>query len=210
MQKSKVNMWDERYASEGYFYGKEPNDFLKENVQLIRSGESVLCLAEGEGRNAVFIAGTVKSTQVTAVDSSKVGLDKTKALALEKGVSIETMHADLSEFDFGRDKWDVIVSIWCHLPSELRKKVHAAAVRGLKSGGRFILEAYTPDQLKHATGGPKSVDMLMQLSALKEELAGLDFVIGRECEREIHEGQGHFGLSAVVQVVAQNTRDSGL
>ncbi|NBX18961.1 MAG: class I SAM-dependent methyltransferase [Proteobacteria bacterium] len=196
-------MWDERYSSQDYFYGKQPNDFLRDNIQLIQNGESVLCLAEGEGRNAVFIAGEVKSAHVTAVDSSKAGLEKTKALAQEKGVNVETVHADLSDFDLGQDKWDVIVSIWCHLPSELRKMVHAGAVKALKSGGRLILEAYTPDQLRHGTGGPKSVDMLMQLSILKEELAGLDLVTGRECEREIHEGQGHSGLSAVVQVVAR-------
>lgn len=196
-------MWDDRYSSQVYFYGKEPNDFLKDNIQLIRSGDSVLCLAEGEGRNAVFIASTVTPAQVTAVDASKAGLQKTKTLAQEKGVCVETVHADLSDFDLGQNKWDVIVSIWCHLPSELRKKVHAAAVKALKSGGRLVLEAYTPDQLRHGTGGPKSVDMLMQLSTLTEELEGLDFVIGRECEREIHEGQGHSGLSAVVQVVAQ-------
>ena len=148
----------------------------------------------------------MKYELVTAVDASKVGLEKTKALAREQNVQIETVHADLAQYDLGIEQWDVIVSIWCHLPADLRRKVHAAVVRALKPNGRFILDAYTPDQLKHGTGGSKALDMLMQLSELKNELSGLDFKIGRECERDVQEGQGHFGLSAVVQVIAQKTK----
>jgi SAM-dependent methyltransferase len=196
-------MWDERYSGREYFYGKEPNDFLREQISIVNPGERVLCLAEGEGRNAVFIAGVSANLHVVALDASATGLAKTKELAAERNVSVSTVHADLAEFDLGLEEWDVVVSIWCHLPSALRKQVHAAVVRALKPGGRLILEAYTPDQLKHGTGGPKSVDMLMQLNDLKSELAGLEVVIGRECERDIHEGQGHQGLSAVVQVVAK-------
>ncbi|MFZ9519423.1 MAG: class I SAM-dependent methyltransferase [Silvanigrellaceae bacterium] len=196
-------MWDERYSGREYFYGKEPNDFLREQISLVNPSERVLCLAEGEGRNAVFIAGAVGQAEVVAVDGSAAGLEKTKILAAERNVSVHTVHADLAEFDLGLEEWDVVVSIWCHLPSALRKHVHAAVVRALKPGGRLILEAYTPDQLNHGTGGPKSLDMLMQLSDLKSELAGLEVVIGRECERDIHEGQGHQGLSAVVQLVAK-------
>jgi len=199
-------MWDERYSGREYFYGKEPNDFLKDNIDLVKAGDSVLCLAEGEGRNAAFIARSQSSAHVTAVDASKVGLEKTKALAREQNVQIETVHADLAQYDLGIEQWDVIVSIWCHLPADLRRKVHAAVVRALKPNGRFILDAYTPDQLKHGTGGSKALDMLMQLSELKNELSGLDFKIGRECERDVQEGQGHFGLSAVVQVIAQKTK----
>lgn len=195
-------MWDERYAGKDYFYGKEPNDFLKENIGHISPSEHVLCLAEGEGRNAVYIAKSSTTALVTAVDASQVGLEKTKQLAREKGVRVQTLLADLNEFDMGSEQWDVIVSIWCHLPSELRRKVHANIVRALKPGGRLILEAYTPGQLKHGTGGPKAPDMLMQLVELQTEFAGLEFIVGREIERDIHEGQGHRGLSAVVQVLA--------
>lgn len=195
-------MWDERYAGKDYFYGKEPNDFLKENIGHISPSEHVLCLAEGEGRNAVYIAKSSTTALVTAVDASQVGLEKTKQLAREKGVRVQTILADLNEFDMGSEQWDVIVSIWCHLPSELRRKVHANIVRALKPGGRLILEAYTPAQLKHGTGGPKAPDMLMQLVELQTEFAGLEFIVGREIERDIHEGQGHRGLSAVVQVLA--------
>jgi SAM-dependent methyltransferase len=196
-------MWDERYSSKEYFYGKEPNDFLKENIEQVRAGEQVLCLAEGEGRNAVYIAKTHPTAHVNAVDASKVGLEKTLQLAQEKACTVHTHLADLNDYNLGVEKWDVIVSIWCHLPSELRKKVHANIVRALKPGGRLILEAYTPAQLKHGTGGPKMPDMLMQLSELEKEFTGLKFLVGRELERNISEGQGHHGMSAVVQVLAR-------
>ena len=96
-----------------------------------------------------------------------------------------------------------IVSIWCHLPEPLRRKVHAACVAGLKPGGAFILEAYTPEQLSYATGGPKDVSMLPTLAQLKGELAGLTFEVGRQLVREVHEGELHEGKSATVQVVAR-------
>ncbi|MBM3380819.1 MAG: class I SAM-dependent methyltransferase [Betaproteobacteria bacterium] len=196
-------MWDERYAGTDYFYGKEPNDFLKESVAHIKPGDKVLCLAEGEGRNAVYIATTYPTASVMAVDASKVGLEKTQQLAQEKDAHVETLLADLNDFTLGNAQWDVIVSIWCHLPSALRKKVHTDIVKALKPGGLLILEAYTPAQLKHGTGGPKAPDMLMQLAELKQELTGLTFVVGQEIERDVREGQGHHGQSAVVQVMAE-------
>jgi 2-polyprenyl-3-methyl-5-hydroxy-6-metoxy-1,4-benzoquinol methylase len=194
-------MWDERYSSNDYIYGKEPNDFLKQTVDLIKAGEKVLCIAEGEGRNAVFVASSISSAQVTAMDASRSGLNKAQKLAKERKVSIDIVHQDLADFSFGLLQWDVIVSIWCHLPSALRKKVHRQIVNALKPNGRFILEAYTPNQLKYETGGPRSPDLLMQLEDLKQELTGLDFIIAHECERIIHEGSGHNGLSAVVQII---------
>ena len=134
--------WNERYQDESFFYGKEPNDFLKENIELIKPGSKILCLAEGEGRNAVYLA--TKGFFVTAIDQSSVGLEKLKLLATENNVIVETMVADLNDYQIEENKWDVILSIWCHLPSELRKKVHANCVKGLKQNGIFILEAYIP------------------------------------------------------------------
>lgn len=196
-------MWNERYAGETYFYGKEPNDFLKDNIQLIKPGHQVLCLAEGEGRNAVFIASAISSAHVVAVDSSSVGLEKTRQLAVEKHVVVQTVCADLNDYDLGIAQWDVLVSIWCHVPSELRKRIHASALHALKPGGCLILEAYTPTQLKYSTGGPKSEDLLMTLSSLRDELHGLEITVEQELERNVIEGQGHTGMSAVVQLIAK-------
>ena len=193
--------WNERYKTETYFYGKEPNDFLKEVSSSIPPHSKILCLAEGEGRNAVFLA--TLGHEVYAIDQSEVGLSKLQQLAKEKNVSVKTEVADLNTFDIGTKKWDVIVSIWCHLPSELRKHVHQNCVSGLKEGGLFILESYTPNQLQYKTGGPDNIDLLMSAELLKRELFGLKFSIIQEKERDILEGIGHIGKSAVVQVLAK-------
>ena len=195
-----MNSWDEKYGAPGHYYGTEPNDFLRERCAAIPAGGDVLCLAEGEGRNAVFLAQ--QGFRVVAVDQSPVGLRKAQALAAERGVRIETVVADLADYRIAPDHWDGIVSIWCHLPQPLRATVHRQVAGGLRSGGVFLLEAYTPAQLRHGTGGPKTADLLPTLDELRGELPGLDFVHAEEREREVHEGLGHFGLSAVVDIVA--------
>lgn len=192
--------WNERYATNEYAYGTEPNDFLVEQARLIPGGP-VLCLAEGEGRNAVFLAG--RGHAVTAVDGSATGLAKAQALATSRGVALTTHVADLADWRIEQGAWAGIVSIWCHLPPGLRRAVHVAVVQGLRPGGVFVLEAYTPAQLAFGTGGPREAQLLMTLGTLREELAGLEFVVAREVEREVHEGAFHNGRSAVVQLVAR-------
>ncbi|MBT7790298.1 MAG: class I SAM-dependent methyltransferase [Calditrichaeota bacterium] len=196
-------MWNQRYSEEGFAFGKAPNDFLKSEYSRIPVGGKVLCLAEGEGRNAVFLA--VQGYSVTAVDLSAVGLQKAESLALEFGVSISTLVADLADYNLGSEVWDGVVSISAHLPSQLRKQVHAGVVRSLKSDGVFILEAYTERQLDmDGVGGPPASqkDLFMSLGEAVTELEGLDFIIGTETERYVSEGKYHHGDSAVVQVVA--------
>jgi len=193
--------WDERYGTADYFYGTEPNDFLRARCSEIRRGGDVLCLAEGEGRNAVFLAQ--HGFHPLAVDQSPVGLDKAVQLAAAQGVHIDTVVADLAAYRIEEGRWDGIVSIWCHLPSALRAAVHRQVVAGLKIGGLFLLEAYTPAQLAYGTGGPKDADLLPTLARLREELVGLELLHAAELERVIHEGTGHAGPSAVVQVVAR-------
>ena len=192
-------MWDERYGSEEYAYGKIPNKFLEENFKAIPRGK-VLSLAEGEGRNAVFLAR--QGYSVTAVDGSRVGLQKAKKLAEENGVSLELVHADLASFDIGNNKWDGIVSIFCPLPSALRKELHKKVVAGLKTNGVFLLEAYSPAQLKYRTGGGNSADTMTTRESLIVELAGLKFKHLIELERNVVEGVYHTGPGAVVQAIA--------
>jgi SAM-dependent methyltransferase len=193
-------MWDERYSTEEFVYGKGPNDFLRQNVHRLKSG-SILCLAEGEGRNAVYLARL--GFDVTAVDSSSIGLEKAKRLAHENRVSIQTVHADLNDFIIEPDSWDNIVSIFCHLPPALRAKVHAAAARGLKPDGIFLLEAYTPQQLEYGTGGPPVAELLISIDQLQQDFQTLDILHGIETEREVQEGCFHSGTAAVVQLIAR-------
>jgi SAM-dependent methyltransferase len=192
-------MWDERYGTEEYAYGTRPNKFLEENFHSIPKGK-VLSLAEGEGRNAVFLAQ--QGYAVTAVDASLVGLNKAWKLAEENGVFVECVHADLADYDLGEDRWDGIVSIFCPLPSSLRKQLYKKVEAGLKPNGIFLLEAYTPEQLKHGTGGGNSADVMQSKESLRLELAGLKFRHLVELERDVREGIYHTGIGAVVQAIA--------
>tara|TARA_B100000287_G_C20647660_1_gene785727 strand:+ start:423 stop:1010 length:588 start_codon:yes stop_codon:yes gene_type:complete len=192
-------MWDERYSSSTYVYGTEPNRFLAENTQRLPKGK-ILCLAEGEGRNAVHLARC--GYEVTAVDQSEVGRAKALKLAEKHKVSIDYRIADLASFDMGIDQWDGIVSIYCHLPPALRCSVHQRVCRALKTGGVMLLEAYTPNQLKLGTGGPKEENMMMSVPILEKELSALHFRHLLELQRNVTEGTGHNGIGAVVQAIA--------
>lgn len=192
--------WDARYAEEGWAFGTEPNDFLREHAHLLPRGR-VLCLAEGEGRNAVHLA--TLGHAVTAVDVSGVGLAKARALAAARGVAIETVVADLAAYDPGESCWQGIVSIFAHVPAAVRERVHRACVRALAPGGVFLCEGYAPEQHGRESGGPTDASKLFTLDALRRELAGLEWLFARALEREIHEGRLHHGRSAVVQAAAR-------
>lgn len=191
-------MWNERYSEPGFVYGTSPNEFLAVMSSKIPRGR-ILSLAEGEGRNAVYLASL--GYDVVAVDSSEVGLGKANQLAAEHGVSITTIVADLRDFRIEPESWDGIIAIYCHVPSDIRGPLHRAAVKGLKQGGAFVLEAFSPRQLDYGTGGPSSIDMLMSLEDLESELSGLRLVHAVEIEREVREGSRHTGLASVVQIV---------
>ena len=196
-----MNPWDERYAPDTYFYGTEPNDFLRAQAATIPVGGTVLCLGEGEGRNSVYLAG--QGYEVVALDQSAVGLKKAERLASTKGAHIHFLVANLDGYRFEDSRWDGIVSIWCHLPSAIRVSIHRQVARGLKPGGIFLLEAYTPRQIRNNTGGPKDVDLLPSLAEMRLDLAGLEILVGTEIDRVVREGTGHTGMSSVVQIVAR-------
>ena len=191
--------WDDRYRADEYAYGREPNEFLVEQAARIPRGP-ILCLAEGEGRNAVFLAGL--GHEVTAVDFSPEALRKTERLAREHNVKVTTVRADLAAYEVDAESYIGIVSIFAHLPPPVRMQVHAWVPGALLPGGVFILEAYRPEQLELNTGGPRDPSLLMTLDGLKDELAPLTIEVGRDAERQIHEGAFHSGWSATVQVVA--------
>jgi SAM-dependent methyltransferase len=193
-------MWDERYNTDEYVYGTEPNTFLVEAAGTIPKGR-VLCLAEGEGRNAVYLAGL--GYEVAAVDASKIGMEKAQVLATDREVDIETVVADLNEYRIEPESWDGIVSIFCHLPSARRPALHKKIVEGLKPGGVLVLEAFNPAQLNRGTGGPQNEDRLITLAELEAAFKTLDFKHAEELERTIYEGSLHKGVCSVVQLVAR-------
>lgn len=201
MSEKATNPWDVRYAAAPYFYGTTPNGFLAASLPHIRqSGGAVLSLGEGEGRNAVFLAQA--GFKVTGVDASRVGLQKAQQLADARGVSIETITADLADFDFGLARFDAIVSIFCHLSQPLRSELHRRAKAALRPGGAFLLEAYTSEQLRFATGGPRDAGLFYSAAELREDFSGFEINLAQEHQREVVEGTGHTGMAAVVQFVA--------
>lgn len=193
-------MWDIRFNCEDYVYGTEANDFLKENVQHLPKGK-ILSLAEGEGRNAVFLAKL--GYQVTAVDSSIVGINKAKQLAQLNKVNIEFIHSDLADFKLGEACWDGIISIFCPMSPDFREALHQKVNRGLKKGGVYLVEAYRPEQVHRDTGGGDDATLMQTKETLTQELEGLSFQFLNELEREVIEGKFHTGTGSVVQAIAK-------
>ena len=192
-------MWDKRYSTDEYVYGTEPNNFLKEQFNSIPKGK-VLSLAEGEGRNAVFLAR--QGYSVTAIDSSLAGIDKGKKLAKNHRVEVEFIHADLVEYDLGEKQWEGIISIFFPLSSLQRKTLYKKVINALNNNGVFLLEAYTPDQLEFGTGGGNAVEFMQSKESLMHELKGLNFNHLIELERNVVEGIYHTGMASVVQAIA--------
>lgn len=201
MNATPKEMWETRYGgSDDFIYGVNPNDFLAEAAQDLPIGD-VLCLADGEGRNGVYLASLGHT--VTSVDLTDAGMTKAAQLANERGVALTTIVADLDGFDLGEQRWDTIVSIFAHTAPPIRAKVHGAISRALRPGGRLILEAYTPDQIGRGTGGPPVPELTMDLDRLRVELTDMTIETGQELVRSVIEGPGHSGDGAVVQVVAR-------
>ena len=195
-----TNPWNARFDRDDYVYGTDPNTFLQQSCKQIPKGR-VLCLGEGEGRNAVYLAEL--GYDVVAVDASSVGLNKAQKLAEKRGVQIETRVADLSDYDLGLEQWQGIVSIFCHLPPELRQTVHARIAPALAPQGCLLLEGYTPDQLAYGTGGPPSVDLLYHPAMLQQDFSDLTVTWLEAKVRDVSEGSGHTGPGAVVQLIAR-------
>lgn len=161
----------------------------------------MLCLADGEGRNSVYLASTGR--RVSSVDLSEAGVAKTRRLARARGVTVDAVVADLASFDLGHDRWDGIVSIFAHLQAPVRVDLHQRVVTALRPGGVLLLEAYTPDQVGRGTGGPPVPELTMTAAGLRDELQGPDVIRCVEVEREVVEGVGHTGTGSVVQMVAR-------
>lgn len=199
-------LWDARYeGANGYLYGTAPNDFVAQVTAGLTPGDT-LCLADGEGRNGVYLAS--RGHRVTSVDISRHGMDKAVQLATERGVEITPVVADLAHFDLGRERWDLIVSVFAHTAPAVRARLHGAIASALRPGGLFVLEAYTPDQIGRGTGGPPIPELTMNLDDLRQELDGLSIEHGVELVRPVLEGTGHTGAGAVVQVMARKVKPS--
>ena len=178
--------WNERFGEPGFMYGDQPNDFLKAQAHSLKPRGRILCLAEGEGRNAVYLA--TQGFDVTCVDFSESGLKKTQQLAETHGVSVCTECADLSHYEIEHEAWDGIVMIFGHFDEVLRASLYQRIRAGLKLGGTLIMEVYTKEQLSFGTGGPKTIEYLYDKHELEASFSDFNSVSIQEVTREINEG----------------------
>lgn len=185
------SFWNERYAAEDYVYGEAPHAFLVNARHWLPTQGAALCLAEGEGRNAVWLAE--QGLRVSAVDISAQGMAKARALAERRGVALATEVCNLREFDPGVARWDLIISIFAHLPAPVRAALHARCVQALAPGGVYVYVGYAPEQLGRGTGGPTDAARFPVLDDIAGELAGLECLHRYHGVRHIVEGRLHTG-----------------
>lgn len=195
--------WDERYDTPTYIFGESPNDFLVECATALEPG-CAYGFGEGEGRNGVWLA--TRGFHVCGIDLSARGIAKARALAERVGVVLDLTVGDLGSLVLEPEAYDLVYSIFAHTPSEVRAHAHREAVRALRPGGHFIFEAYRPAQLGRGTGGPQDPALLVALADVQSELAGLEFLVARECDRLVSEGERHTGVASVTQVFARKAR----
>lgn len=196
-----MNFWDERFKEFPHAYGVEVNDFLKDHINLFDHPRgTILSLGEGQGRNALFLASN--GYDVIALDYSQIALEQLKINANQLNLKLGTVHADLTLFNLEELKQvSHIYSIWCHLPSLIRKKVHQSIEKMLPQGGIYLIESYTKEQLNYNTGGPKDLDLLLTKQELLNDFSMMEVVSCEEKIRTIKEGTFHQGESAVLQAI---------
>ena len=195
-----VDFWNQRFSEPSYAYGTEPNDFLRDEAERLPPGRALL-LAEGEGRNAVFLA--TRGFDVVALDHAVEGRNKALALAAARGVHIDYQLCNLAAWSPAEGGYAAIVSIFVHTPPRIRQRVHRLVPSLLAPGGVLLLEAYGPGQLQYQTGGPREAAMLPSLEELERELPGLEWEIARNVTREVVEGVYHTGTAATIQLLGR-------
>ncbi|MFC1785137.1 class I SAM-dependent methyltransferase [Candidatus Neomarinimicrobiota bacterium] len=190
--------WDERYGVDKYVYGKAPNLFLKENFKVIPTG-NVLCVADGEGRNGVWLAKN--GYNVTSIDFSPKAVEKTNRLAKENNVSIKTICNDLLNYDFGENKYDGIVAIFGHFKIDEINKLHSKYFKALKQNGVFFMEVFAKEQIQLNTGGPKNIELLYDIEDIRNSFPNGNIELLKKDIVFLHEGDLHDGKAVVVRAI---------
>lgn len=194
--------WNRRFADDGYLFGTAPNAWLCEHAGAWQPGQRVLCVADGEGRNSVWLAG--RGLLVDAFDVSDVGVTKARRLAVGQGVTVNFAVSECDTYAWLPTTYDGVAAIFVQFADPaMRTRLFANIARCLKPGGTLVLQGYTPKQLEYRTGGPPYVSHLYTESMLREAFADLEIVELREYEAELAEGSGHCGRSALIGMVAR-------
>lgn len=201
-----MSIWNERYAGEGYHFGTEPNAFLASQRALLKPGMTCLAVADGEGRNGVWLAQ--QGLRVLSVDSSPVALAKARKLAQQRGVPVDFELADLMRWAWPENRFDAVVAIFIQFAGpEQRGQLFANLKRALKPGGLLLLQGYTPRQLEYKTGGPSQAGNLYTEAMLREAFADMEILHLCEHDDIIREGEGHSGMSALIDLACRKKRE---
>ncbi|MBK5205608.1 MAG: class I SAM-dependent methyltransferase [Polaromonas sp.] len=197
-----ADTWNRRFEAEAYCFGTEPNAWLREHAGVWHPGQRVLCVADGEGRNSVWLAG--QGLVVDAFDIASVGVAKARRLAAEKGVSVNFAVSDCDAYPWPQNTYDGVAAIFVQFADPaMRERLFANIKRCLKPGGTLVLQGYTPGQLDYKTGGPPQLSHLYTEALLREAFADFEVLQLREYEAELNEGNSHHGRSALIGLVAR-------
>ncbi|KXH84719.1 class I SAM-dependent methyltransferase [Chryseobacterium kwangjuense] len=200
-----LDRWNDRYSSQEFAYGTEPNNYLKEQLEKLEPG-SILFPAEGEGRNAVFAA--TKGWNVSAFDISSEGKNKALQLAEQHQVTIDYQVGELQTLDFQEEQFDVIALIYAHFPADIKSSIHQMLDRYLRKGGFIIFEAFSKKHLEYVTknekvGGPKDIGSLFSVEEIKADFPDYRVIQLEEMEIQLNEGLFHNGTGSVIRFTGQ-------
>jgi len=194
--------WDQRYNEPSFVFGTEPNAYLADQAGLLQPGGKALAVADGEGRNSVWLAR--KGLIVDAFDISPVGVDKARGLAAQAGVNVAYHVSGCDEWHWQADAYDYVVAIFVQFADpDMRGRLFANMMKALKPGGFLVLQGYTPRQLEYKTGGPGLLEHLYTEDMLHAAFAGLRIVDMRSYDAALNEGSRHHGMSALIGMVGQ-------
>jgi SAM-dependent methyltransferase len=200
-----TEFWNERFDKEEFIFGKEPNEYLvDQSKRFLTPGNKVLCIADGEGRNGVWLAK--QGMHVVGFDASDIALAKAKQFAKDNQVEVEYSFSDTDGFTWQTNSYDAVVGIFIQFADpEMRARIFSQAHQTLKPGGIFILQGYTPKQLEYKTGGPSLIEHLYTEEMIRE-LAEEFEILDLQCyEKELSEGARHTGMSALLGMVARKS-----
>lgn len=196
-----MSIWDERYSGEEYFYGTTANRFLRSQQAVLQAGMRCLAVADGEGRNGVWLAE--QGLEVMSVDASSAAQTKARKLAQQRSVTMRFEQVDLLQWDASGETFDLVVAIFIQfVGSAQRPQLFAQLKKFLKPSGILLLQGYTPRQLDYRTGGPSQIENLYTESMLREGFADMQILHLAEHDDVIHEGVGHNGMSSLIDMVA--------
>jgi cyclopropane fatty-acyl-phospholipid synthase-like methyltransferase len=197
-----IGAWDARYDVPEFIFGTEPNVFLQQQTPRLNAGQHVLAVADGEGRNGVWLAQ--QGLVVDAVDSSAVAQAKARQLAETRGVDVNFIHADLLDWNWGEARYDAVIAVFIQFATGAgRDAIFAGMKAATKSGGLMLLQGYTPRQLAYKTGGPPSIENMYTSDLLRDYFSDWDILHLTEHDEEINEGAHHSGMSALIDLVAR-------